>query len=321
MPVSQKRKLGQSEIEITPIGLGAWQFSQGRGGARGQWGPISPHVTDEIVGVALEGGINWFDTAEIYGGGRSERALAKALQNQGEKDGEVVIATKWFPLFRWANSISKTISLRKEALSPYPIDLHQIHFPGSFSSIEAQMDILADLIDQSEIKTAGVSNFSARQMQRAHEQLTKRGYYLATNQVEYNLLNRKIETNGVLELAQELGITIIAYSPLAMGLLSGKFHKNPELLNNIPFIRRMRISRQIEESRELILTLEEIAQTHQVSASQVALNWLIAAHGESIVAIPGASKPEHAKESAAVMGFQLSGEEIQRIDRSSQEFR
>ena len=146
----KERYLGNTDIEISPIGLGAWQFSEGRGGATGQWAPIVPETTDNIVEAALEGGINWFDTAEIYGGGRSERGLAHGLKTCGKKAGEVVIATKWNPLFRWANSISNTIETRKEALAPYPIDLYQIHFPASFSTIEKQMDALADLIEKKE---------------------------------------------------------------------------------------------------------------------------------------------------------------------------
>jgi aryl-alcohol dehydrogenase-like predicted oxidoreductase len=315
-----KRKLGKSEIEVTPIGLGAWQFSEGRGGATGQWAAITDENRDAIVTTALAGGINWFDTAELYGGGRSERGLAHALQKNEINNAEVVIATKWNPILRRANSITKTINNRKEALAPYQIDLHQIHFPVSFSSIASQMDALADLLDRGEIKTAGVSNFSAQQMRRAHEQLKKRGYFLASNQVSFSLLNRKIETNGILKLAKELGITVIAYSPLAMGLLTGKFHKDADLLKRIPLGRRMRLNPQIKKSTELINAIEEISNSYNLSISQVALNWLISYHGESVIAIPGASKPHHAQESAGAMGFQLSDDELRYIDSLSKQF-
>ena len=316
----KQRNLGQSEIEVTPIGLGAWQFSEGRGGATGQWAAIKSEITDEIVTNALEGGINWFDTAELYGGGRSEKGLACALQKNEIKDGEVVIATKWNPILRQAKSIIKTINHRKKALAPYHIDLHQIHFPVSFSAIESQMDAMADLLDRREIKTVGVSNFSAQQMHRAHEQLKKRGYFLTSNQVEFSLLNRKIESNGTLELARELGITIIAYSPLAMGLLTGKFHKDPDLLNSRPIVRRLRLRQKLEKSTELLNALEEISKSYGVTVSQIALNWLISFHGDSVVAIPGASKPHHAQESAGAMEFQLSEADLQLIDRLSQQF-
>ena len=129
---TERRRLGRTEIEITPVGLGTWQFSEGRGGARGTWSPVSVSETDAIVEAALAGGITWFDTAELYGFGRSERGLARALVRAGKADGEVVIATKWNPLFRTAESIRKTIGRRIECLKPFGIDLHQVHFPASF---------------------------------------------------------------------------------------------------------------------------------------------------------------------------------------------
>jgi len=317
----RERRLGQTELRITPIGLGAWQFSEGKGGAIGSWDPISPEETDAIVAAALEGGIGWFDTAELYGFGRSERGLARALQAAGKANGEVVIATKWMPILRWARSISRTIGKRQAALAPYAIDLHQIHMPLSFSSIPAQMDALADLIDAGQIQAAGISNFSTAQMRQAHAHLAGRGFPLASNQVEYSLLNRRIESNGVLEAAKELGMTIIAYSPLGMGLLTGKFHKDPSLLASRPFGRRLRLRRQMEKSRALIAGLEEIAAEHEVTVSQVALNWLIHFHGETVVAIPGATKVRHAQESAGAMGFRLSEAEMARIDQLSRQFR
>ncbi|MEJ2749726.1 MAG: aldo/keto reductase, partial [Anaerolineae bacterium] len=151
--------------------------------------------------------------------------------------------------------------------------------------------------------------------------LAKRGLPLASNQVQYHLLDRSIETNGVLEAAKELGITIIAWSPLASGLLTGKFHKNPQVLDNTPFGRRNRLRRQLKESQPIIDALDEIAAVHAVTPAQVALNWLIHAHSETVVAIPGASKPEHAAQNAAAMTFQLTDTEIDRLNQVSQPFR
>jgi aryl-alcohol dehydrogenase-like predicted oxidoreductase len=312
-----KRRLGRTDIEVTPIGLGAWQFSEGKGGARGTWSPVSPEETDAIVGAALQGGINWIDTAELYGYGRSERAVARALVRAGKANGDVVIATKWNPLFRTAGSIKKTIGERLRCLKPFGIDLHQVHLPFSFSSVEAEMNAMADLIEDGKIRAAGVSNFSARQMRRAHEALLKRGFTLASNQVKCSVLDRRIERNGILDTARELGITIIAYSPLEMGLLTGKFHKDPALLKSRPFGRRIRLRRLVDKSRPVIEALERIATAHGVSLSQVALQWLVNFHGETVVAIPGASAVRHAQESAAAMGFKLSPGEMEQIDNLS----
>ncbi len=314
------RPLGRTGIMVTPIGLGAWQFSEGKGGARGSWKSLTPEGTDEIVKTALDGGINWFDTAELYGFGRSERGLSRALQRAGKANGDVVIATKWNPILRTARSITNTVEKRLDCLKPFSIDLHQVHFPASFSSIKSEMLAMADLIESGKIRSAGVSNFSAEQMRRAHKTLVSRGCVLASNQVKYSILDRRIEKNGILDTARELGITIIAYSPLEMGLLSGKFHEDPSVLQSRPIARRMRLRRIVEKSRPLITTLEEIAQAHDVSVSQVALNWLVNFHGEAVVTIPGATKARHARESAGAMSFALSKDEKERIDEMSREF-
>lgn len=314
------RTLGKTGIRVTPIGLGVWQFSQGKGAATSIWSALEEETSNRIVKVALEGGINWFDTAEIYGGGRSERALAQALKAAGVQKNDVVIATKWNPMFRSARSIKRTIIDRHYFLEGFGIDLHQVHNPSSFSSVEAEMEAMADLVAAGEIRSVGVSNFSEKRMRRAHARLARRGIPLASNQVKYSLLDRRIERNGVLEAAKELGITIIAYSPLEMGLLSGKFHKDPAVLKERPFARKLWLGRLIERSRPLVEVLETIAEVYQVTPSQVALSWLVNFHGECVVAIPGASKPKHAEESAASMRLRLSKEDMARLDEASRAF-
>src|SRR5512143_2982127 len=134
-------------------------------------------------------------------------------------------------------------------------------------------------------------------MRRASDALRRRGLPLAANQVKYSLLDRSIETNGILDTAKELGITIIAYTPLASGLLSGKYHKDPALLNRLPGWRKMRIQRKVEPSRPLINAMDEIAARYTVTIAQVALNWVINFKGDSVVAIPGATKVRQAEES------------------------
>jgi len=142
---------------------------------------------------------------------------------------------------------------------------------------------------------------------------------LASNQVEYSLLKRSIETNGILETAKELGITIIAWGPLASGLLSGKFHQDPDLLAQTPLGRRNLLRRRIDKSRPLVDALIEIGVKYDASPSQVALNWLIHSHGDTVVAIPGASKVKHAQESAGAMQFKLTDEEMHHLDEISRQ--
>ncbi len=317
----RKRRLGHTDIEVSPIGLGTWQFSEGQGMHRFSYSVLVTHETNDIVKAALDGGINWFDTAEFYGNGRSERGLSKALQRAGKANGDVVIATKWWPFLKTARSIKTSIGERLSCLDPFGIDLHQIHWPFSFSSVEAEMNTMADLVEAGKIRAVGVSNFSAKQMRKAHQVLARRGIPLAANQVRYNLLGRNIETNGVLETAKELGVTIIAYTPLEMGLLTGKFHRHPDLLRSRPFFRRIILQRRMKLAQPVVRVLEDIAEARSVTATQVALNWTVNYNGDAVVAIPGASRAQHAEESAGAMKFTLSAEEMDRIDQVSRRFR
>jgi aryl-alcohol dehydrogenase-like predicted oxidoreductase len=322
--MTERRRLGRTSIEITPVGLGCWQFSGGHGLVGGFWEALSQDAVDEIVRVALAGGINWFDTAEAYGKGRSERALARALADAGREDGEVVVATKWWPVLRTAGSIGTTIDERLRSLDGFSIDLHQVHQPFSFSRVESEMEAMADLVAARKIRAVGVSNFSAARMRRAHAALAKRGIPLASNQVRYSLVDRRIESNGILDAAKELSVTIIAYSPLGQGILSGRFHDDPALIRTRPGPRRhMSAFRPggLARTRPLVEEVRRIAGAHGVTASQVALNWLLHAHDETVVAIPGASRPRHAEEAAGAMGFRLAAEEMSRLEELSRSFR
>jgi aryl-alcohol dehydrogenase-like predicted oxidoreductase len=317
----EKRRLGHTGIEVSPIGLGVMQFSGGRGMFRWMMPNLSQEEMNGIVRAALDSGINWFDTAEMYGRGRSERGLANALKAASKRDDEVVVATKWSPILRTAGNIPRSIEERLHHLGGYTIDLYMVHQPWGFSPPEAEMEAMADLVEAGKIRSVGVSNFNAEQMRRAHEALAKRGLPLAVNQVRYSLLHRAIETNGVLEAAKELGVTIVAWGPLASGLLTGKFHKNSEALGERPFGRRMRLRRKLERSRPLVDALEELAAEYDATPAQVALSWLINAHGETVVAIPGASKAHHAEESAGAMRLRLSDLDAAKLDVLGRAFR
>jgi len=316
------RNLGKSDLKITPIGLGCWQFSKGNNFAGKFWPVLEDEVTDHIVSLSLEGGINWFDTAELYGKGASEKGLAGSLQKLGKKPGEVIIATKWWPMFRTASNILKTIDERIEALNPYPIDLYQVHQPFGFSSEVKEMEAMAKLVKTNKIRYIGVSNFSAKKMRNAWETLQKEGIQLVSNQVRYSLLDRKIESNGILDTAKELGITIIAYSPLAQGLVTGKFHDNPELLKNIGYRKYMPAFKPsgLAKSKPVVDLVKKLSASYSVTPSQIALNWLIYYHGETVVAIPGATKEKHAQENTGAMKFRLSPEDLSSLNEASRGF-
>lgn len=320
-----ERTLGATGIGVTPIGLGCWQFSGGEGLSGRYWPALPQETVNDIVRASLEGGVRWFDTAEAYGAGRSEATLAAALQAAGRDDGSVVIATKWLPLLRTAGSIRRTIDDRLRNLSPYSVDLHQIHIGhGALATKKAQLEAMAGLVAAGRIRAVGVSNFSARAMRRASQVLARHGFPLASNQVRYSLLDRRIESNGVLASAKELGVTIIAYSPLAQGLLSGKFHDDPERVKQLDGPRRMLRPfrpKGLRRSAPVVAELKAVAAAHGVTPAQVALRWLVQARGDVVVAIPGASKEQQARENAAVLDFELSEAEVGALDRVSRPFR
>jgi aryl-alcohol dehydrogenase-like predicted oxidoreductase len=318
---AERRPLGRTGLEITPIGLGTWQFAQGTGFDRFVYQGLPQEETNAIVKTALQGGINWFDTAEAYGWGRSERSLATALAAAGAPDDEVLVATKWFPALRTAASIGRTIVRRRQCLKPYSIGLFQVHQPIALASVERQMDAMADLVEMGLVRSVGVSNFNAAWMRRAHAALEARGLPLASNQVKVSLMDRHIEVNGVLEAARELGVTIIAWSPLEMGVLTGKFHKDPSLLKSRPAGRRGFLRLQLERSRELVAALQEIAAGNGVSPAVVALSWVVNFYGETVVAIPGATKVSQAEQNVQANLFKLPAEEMERLDLLTRRFR
>jgi len=283
------RRLGKTDLEVSSIGLGTMQFSGGKSFFRFYLSAVPIEIEDEVVKVALESGINWIDTAEVYGSGESERAVAHALAAAGKSPGEVIITTKWMPLMKSARSVAESAKKSTHRLEPYPIDLYLVHQPYSRSSVKSQMDAMADLVDSGIIRAVGVSNFSSEKMTKAYEALSDRGIPFATNQVRFSLLDRSIESNGILERAKELGVTITAYTPLGMGLLTGRLHSNPE----------------------------EIAVEQEATAAQVALSWVINCQGETIVTIPGASKSYQAEQNAGAMHVSLTREQINSLSSLS----
>ena len=310
----QMRHLGKTDIMVTPIGMGVMEFAGG-GGLIGFMFPIIPQEEkNTIIKAALDGGINWFDTAEAYGAGVSERSLATALKAAGKSDKDVIVETKWQPFFRTAGNIPHSIKDRINFLDGFSIANYMVHNPSSFSSPEAEMNAMADLVEAGKIRSVGVSNFNPARMRKAHAALAKRGLPLAVNQVKYSLLSREIETNGILDTARELGVTIIAYTPLARGLLSGKYHKNSELLSRMSGWQKMSIRGNLEQSRKLINAMDEIATKYEVTIAQVALNWVINFKGEIIVTIPAATKVRQAEENAGAMMFRLSDDDMARLD-------
>jgi aryl-alcohol dehydrogenase-like predicted oxidoreductase len=310
--------LGRSDLKVSPVGTGTWQW----GGAF-YWG-YGRSYTDEDLALAysasIEHGINWFDTAEIYGRGRSERIIAK-LRDSSENSAKALsprplIATKFFPYpWRWhRTSFRRALKASLKRLNCETIDLYQIHFPFRPRSFEYWVDELADAAQDGLVKAVGVSNFSAEQTKRAHEMLDRRGIVLASNQVGYSLLNRVIESNGVLETCRELDVSVISYGPLAEGLLTGKYRID----NPPPRLRRWRwAQKRLKLLPPLIALMNDISVAHGVSVSQVALNWLIQ---QNTLPIPGAKSAMQATDNASAMNWKLATDELEALGAATDQY-
>lgn len=307
-------RLGQTDMLISPLGLGAWSW-----GDRMFWGygKKGGYADDEIRAAyqtSLESGINFIDTAEVYGLGRSEEILGRLLREATPPEKKIVVASKFFPYpFLLSRRFLKR-SLRKSLnrLGLDCLDLYQIHWPLPPISIETWMDELADAVQAGLIRSAGVSNYTAEQMQRAGRSLARRGIKLTSNQVKYSLLTRNVERSGLLAMCKEFEITLIAYSPLEMGMLTGKY--TPE--SPPPGLRGRRYNRRyLECIQSLVELLRRIGEVQGgKTAAQVALNWVMC---KGAVPIPGAKNQRQAQENAGALGWRLNESEIIALDDMS----
>ncbi|MFN5748563.1 MAG: aldo/keto reductase, partial [Pseudanabaena sp.] len=204
-----------------------------------------------------------------------------------------------------------------ERLQTAQISLYQIHWPLEFIlKTKDFMEILADEVKKGRIQSVGVSNYSATQMTIAHQYLSEKGIPLAVNQVPYSLLNKQIEQNEVLAKSQQLGITILAYSPLAQGLLTGKY--TPETLKDLQGARRLdaRFSPQgLQKLEPLFSTLNDLSEKYDKTPAQISLNWLISQG--NVIPIPGAKNANQAKQNAGALGWALTKEEVELLRQKS----
>jgi aryl-alcohol dehydrogenase-like predicted oxidoreductase len=261
--------------------------------------------------ASLEAGVDLFDTAAMYSGGASERRLGELAAGR-----DVLIASKFPSGFRFrVEEFPQELEASLSRLGRSSIDLYQHHFPRKRVSIPELMEQMADAVEAGKVNAVGVSNYSADQMRQAHAVLGERGIPLASNQVEYSLLHRQPETNGVLDACRELGVTLIAYTPLAGGLLTGKYSTK-----NRPggFFRRVlpRYRRKgLEAVQPVVALLEEIGQRHSKTPSQVALRWLI--ENPVVLPIPGAKNGKQATANAGALTFSLTPEEIDALNETT----
>ena len=310
-------KLSVGNITLPSLGIGTWSW-----GDRLFWGYGSDYGEKEVkkaFETAIASGATFFDTAEVYGLGESERLLGRFLKQTTEP---VQIATKYFPLpWRWdQKAVADALTDSLKRLDIEQIALYQVHMPFDFFMGQPTlMEALASEVKGGRILSVGVSNYSATQMQQAYDLLAKYDVPLAVNQVRYSLLTRKIEQNGILETAQKLGITILAYSPLDQGLLTGKY--TPDMQERVTGARKLDpkfSTNGLRKIEPIIDLLKQLGEKYQKTTSQVALNWLIAQG--NVIPIPGAKNARQAEENAGAMDWLLSSEDVQQLSLVTQNY-
>lgn len=312
----EKRKLGFSELYLSPIGLGTW--AMGGGDWKFGWGPQKDLNSIKAVHAAIEEGINWIDTAAIYGHGHSEEVIRKAIKG---KRNEVIIATKCGRVWEGKsleigkslkrNSIKKEVEASLKRLGIEVIDLYQIHWPEPDEEIEEGWGTIADLIREGKVRYGGVSNFNLEQLKRAQAI-----HPIASLQPPYSMLKREVEEE-VMPYCKMNEIGIIAYSPMQAGLLSGKFSR--ERASNLPqsdwrsrnpFFLEPQISKHLKKVEKL----KEIATRKGISMAQLSLAWVLR-RDEVTAAIVGARDAKQIKETVIAGSVVLNELEVNEIEQ------
>jgi aryl-alcohol dehydrogenase-like predicted oxidoreductase len=308
------RQLGNSDLKLTPIGYGAWAI--GGGSWEFAWGAQDDEESVKTIERALDAGINWIDTAAIYGLGHSEEVVAEALKRSGKRP---YVFTKCS--MRWdkdrkiyrslkAKSLEEELDNSLRRLKLETIDLYQIHWPDPEGEIEEGWETLAKFQKQGKVRYVGVSNFNVEQMKRVQKIAP-----ITSLQPPYSLLNRKIEAE-ILPFCEENNIGVINYSPMVSGLLTGKM--TAERIAKMPADDWRKRSANFQEpklSRNLKLAelLREIGKEHSVQAGVVAIAWTLRERAVT-AAIVGARRPDQVDGILPAATFRLSEAEQARIE-------
>ena len=310
----EKRKFGTTGMEITPIGFGSWAIG-GENWSHG-WGPQDNNKAVEAIERALELGINWIDTAAVYGLGHSEKLVAKALEGIAEKP---YIFTKCSLV--WDNERNISNSLKRDSiwrecesslmrLKTDSIDLFQIHWPSPDEDIEEGWRAMAELKEEGLVKHIGVSNFNAEQMKRAQSIAP-----VESLQPPYSMLRRGIEQE-ILPFCMEHDIGVIVYSPMLCGMLSGAMTRERAL--NLPESDWRRNNKEFQEPRlghnlELVELLRTIGEKHGASPGEVAIAWTLH-HPGVTAAIVGGRSAEQVEDTIGAAKLRLAREEIDAVE-------
>jgi aryl-alcohol dehydrogenase-like predicted oxidoreductase len=295
------------------MGTGCWAW-----GDPITWGYGKGYAEDDVRAAfhaSLASGIALFDTAEAYGMGKSERLIGQFLHGEAQTapPQPIFIATKFLPL-PWRITRGQVFAAIRRSLARLrrsSIDLYQLHWNQPPMPLESWVDALADALDTGLIRAVGVSNYNREQTIRAAYTLERRGHALTANQLEYSLIARGIEFDGTMQVCRERGIKVIAYSPLGMGLLTGKY----SAANPPPGLRGRKYRHLLPKLPPLIDALRTIGQAHDdKTPAQVALNWTIC---KGALPIPGAKSAAQVASNAGALGWRLADDEIATLDALS----
>jgi|HubBroStandDraft_6_1064221.scaffolds.fasta_scaffold02679_6 aryl-alcohol dehydrogenase-like predicted oxidoreductase len=306
--------LAGSDVAIPPLGVGTWAW-----GDKGVWGmggydqSLTESTIHDAWEASIEAGVVFFDTAEVYGSGESERIIGRLLASDPTVRSSVVIATKFMPSPWKVNVHARLLSAARQSLERLgcdTIDLYQIHGPISLRSHDAFGEALAAAHAEGLVKAVGVSNYSAKETRSMDAALRKRGLRLASNQIEFSLLRTMPRRVGLLDCCRELGVVPLAYSPIGQGRLTGKY-----TASNPPPGGRTFSAHPMEQVDAIVAELRRIGEAHDGrTPSQVALAWLIA---QGAVPIPGAKNRSQAEQNAGALGWQMTDDELARLDDAS----
>jgi aryl-alcohol dehydrogenase-like predicted oxidoreductase len=306
--------LAGSDVTIPVLGVGTWAW-----GDRSTWG-MGGYDADltmaSIKGAweaSIDAGVTLFDTAEIYGGGESERIIGELRTHDQARAASVVLATKFMPSpwkLNVRTALLKSLRASLRRLGVPSVDLYQIHGPISLRSHAALADALAAAHDAGLVKAVGVSNYSVKETRSIAAELSKRDLRLATNQIEFSLLRRLPETGGLLAACAQLGVVPLAYSPIGQGRLTGKYSADSP-----PPGKRNFSNHPMAVVDAVVAQLRTIGEKHGgKKPSQVALNWVIA---KGAVPIPGAKSAAQAQENAGALGWQMDGDDMAALDEAA----
>ncbi len=313
-------QLGSSDLTVPALGVGAMTWGQPSGLSKYTPAKLAyggPEGAEQEAGAflaSLAAGVTLFDTAAMYSNGASERRLSELA-----KGTSAVIATKFPPGMRaTADDLPEALAASLARLRRTTIDLYQHHFPSRRVDIAALMGRMAQAVHEGQVRAVGVSNYSEEQVRLAHRVLADHGIPLASNQVQYSLLHRQPETDGVLDACRELGVTLIAYQPLASGALSGKYLAGVRPRGLRRLMANFRSSGR-QAVAPVVALLNEIGVDHEQPPTAVALRWLV--QQESVLPIPGAKSADQARANARTLDFELSGDEVETLELATRGWR